>query len=399
MLSTEKIISVRKIGKMRTIDIEVDNKSHVFFANGGIATSNSHAICYGEGAYWSAYCKAHFPLQFYCSWLRGSAWKQDRFAEIKELVSDAKQADITICTPDLRTYQEDFHIIENKLYFGLSNIKQVGPAALNRLHRHIKEVELIIRKSIRDWTWEDYLMYFADKIPSTVNIALLSAGALDFLHIPRRRMRFELDRWNQLGDKERDWIVQRQYPWMAEDYTNGDATKQKWVSLYDALLACGKKKSDGGGCHTVKRVEILRSICAMLQDPPHILHDTPDEIAFDEERYLGTGITYSKIDGCMDAGRATHTCQELANGVRSNYMLIAVEITQVKKVVTKRGKNPGRAMAFITAEDNTCGLDDLVCFPDGWVSNQNLLYKGNTVIIQVKHSSTGSIIIQKVWQI
>ena len=362
--------------------------------------NKSHAVCYGEGAYWSAYCKAHMPLQFYCSYLRGSAWKQDKFAEIKELVSDARQTGINICTPDLRTRQEEFHIVDDQLRFGLSNIKQVGEAALNRLHRHVKEAELILRKNVKDWTWEDYLMYFSDKIPSTVNVALIAAGAIDFLGVPRRRMKFEIARWSQLTDKERDWVVQRQYPWMVEDYQNGDTAIQHWPSLAHALTDCARTKKEGGGCHTAKRVDVVLSIRNLLQCPPNSLEDPPDEIAFDEERYLGAGITYSRVDGCMDASKANHTCKEIAEGAKADYMLVAVEITNVKKVFTKRGKTPGQAMAFITAEDNTCALDDLVCFPDKWKMAQSLLYQGNTVLIQVKRSnSSDSSIIEKVWQI
>jgi len=361
--------------------------------------NKSHAICYGEGSYWSAYCKAHLPLQFYCSWLRGSAWKQDRFQEIKELVSDARQTGIDIRPPDLRTRKEEFCIVEDKLQFGLSNIKQIGAAALNRLNRHVKEAELILRKNVRDWTWEDYLIYFSDKIPSTVNAALISAGALDFLGTPRRRMKFELERWGQLTDKERDWVIQRQYPWMQEDYENGDAAEQKWASLVDALEACAVTKKEGGGCHTAKRVDVVRSICTLLRNPPNKLEDPLDEIAFDEERYLGAGISYSRVDGCMDADKANYTCKEIAEGARGDYMLVAVEITGVKKVVTKRGKNPGQPMAFVTAEDNTCALDDLVCFPDKWKISQSLLYPGNTVLIHVKRSNQDSSIVEKVWQI
>ena len=40
--------------------------------------NKSHADAYGKNGYWSAFCKAHFITQFYCSWLNGAGWKGDK---------------------------------------------------------------------------------------------------------------------------------------------------------------------------------------------------------------------------------------------------------------------------------------------------------------------------------
>ena len=72
--------------------------------------NKSHAVSYAKNAYWSAYCKAHFPHEFFCSYLRGSAWKQDTHEEIYELVNDARLSDIEVWTPSFRYLQKHFHI-------------------------------------------------------------------------------------------------------------------------------------------------------------------------------------------------------------------------------------------------------------------------------------------------
>jgi DNA polymerase III alpha subunit len=65
-MQPEKITSIRRIGMTRTLDIEVKNKSHIFFAN-GIATSNSHAVEYSVISYWDAWLKHYYPVEFFAS--------------------------------------------------------------------------------------------------------------------------------------------------------------------------------------------------------------------------------------------------------------------------------------------------------------------------------------------
>ena len=121
----EKVIAIKKIGNIRTIDIEVNNNSHTFYANGGIVTSNSHAATYGKDSYWTAFMKAHFPMQFFCSYIQGARWKQETQHEIYELVNDAKLFDINVSIPDIRHTEYDAHIKNDVIYFGISGIKNI----------------------------------------------------------------------------------------------------------------------------------------------------------------------------------------------------------------------------------------------------------------------------------
>ena len=101
--------------------------------------NKSHAVCYGEGGYWTAYVKAHFPVQFYCSYLDGAQWKQDTGEEVYELVNDAKLADVEVCVPDFRDQEDIPYVKDNKIYFGIGDIKQIGNAALLKVFDKAKE--------------------------------------------------------------------------------------------------------------------------------------------------------------------------------------------------------------------------------------------------------------------
>ena len=48
----------------------------------------------------------------------------------------------------------------------------------------------------------------------------------------------------------------------------------------------------------------------------------------------------------------------------------AVEISRVKQIVTKKGESKGSSMAFITASDSSCSMDNVVCFPKEWADYQ-----------------------------
>jgi len=128
--------------------------------------NKSHAVSYGEGGYWTAYLKAHFPVQFYCSYLDGAQWKQDTAQEVYELVNDAKLSDVDICVPDFRNQREKPCVRDNKVYFGIGDVKQIGAAALRKiqttasicgtktwLHSTRSHGAIEIPTPVDDWTW------------------------------------------------------------------------------------------------------------------------------------------------------------------------------------------------------------------------------------------------------
>ena len=394
----EKITHVKKIGAMPTLDIEVNHPNHVFYGN-GIATSNSHAVSYGEGGYWTAYLKAHFPVQFYCSYLEGAQWKQDTAQEVYELVNDAKLSDVDVRVPDFRDQRAIPYVRDNHVFFGLGDIKQIGVAALNKLRTAALDCipvwtynsrsggAIKTNKPFFDWVWLDYLFAFSDNIPITVNEAIVSCGGLDYFKKTRSSMLYEIDLWNRLTVKEKAWI-----------FTIHHDTP--YPDLVTAMGDCAHTKKTGGGCHNVKRVKIVGDIAQMLARPPHSLHDTADFIAWCEEKYLGAALTCSKVDGCQRAVEANASCRDILQG-RRGYTVLAVEVTRVKEVKTKRGKTPGQKMAFVCISDNSCAMDDVVVFPKIWKEFNGLLHDGNTVLVQGERGSRkgDSFAIKKVWQI
>lgn len=67
-MNKTKIKSVKYVGSLPTMDLEMENKSHTFFAN-GLGTSNSHSVEYSVISYWDGWLKCHYPLQFFAAYL------------------------------------------------------------------------------------------------------------------------------------------------------------------------------------------------------------------------------------------------------------------------------------------------------------------------------------------
>jgi DNA polymerase-3 subunit alpha len=321
--------------------------------------NKSHAVSYGKNSYWSAYIKAHFPINFFCCWLRGADWKgQKKYKEIKELVNDARLNDIDIWLPDLRDMKTTFHIKKEKkkrIFFGLSEIRGIGESSIHKVNKNIDGV--------------------------------CDIGALDWTKLYRNAMLYEFNIWEQLTKKEQEWL-QNSY----QEYG--------WKTLQEALESLKPTKKEGGGCHSEVRSEKVQGHIQMLEHPPHSLADEPAWLAATEQNMLGVAVSCSAVDACLDASKANCTCLEYAQNPSRGIVILAVEVDSIRAVKTKRGKNPGQSMAFLSISDSSCGIEDVLCWPDVYKKYKSLLYETNTVLVQGKKNNRGNgLVIEKVWPI
>ena len=347
------------------------------------AFNKSHAVSYAICAYWAAHCKAHNPMRFYWSYLYHADGKQDPQTEIRELISDAKIHDINVYPPTLKNPTRKFSTHEGSINFGLQDVKFIGSSQVKKFFEASKEVEESLKSSIGDLDWHTFLTHMLDKISSTTAVALISVGAVGHMGVNRSEMLYELETWNSLTKKEKEWI--------RENCTPGN-------NLTDSLQQLAPPKKQGGGTSNIHRNEAVLNLLHLLKHPPHSTKDNPHFVAKKEEEYLGVSITYSKVDSC-DITAADSTCREIMEGKRGRVSL-AVEIKRATEWIIKKGKSKGEKMAFLTIEDSTCELDNVVVFPEQWSEYKNIISEENTVLIfgeSQKHKD--GIIVQKAKQI
>lgn len=358
--------------------------------------NKSHAVAYGMDSYMTAYIKAHFPIVFFASWITGANWKNaDKYDEIAELVNDAKLHNVTVKTPQLSNISANTCIVKNEyVQFGLSNIRGIGPASVTDVEDAVKATVEKLGKHQNNWNWLETLLYFCTQINSKVVEGLISVGAFDYMGGGSRN--YKIFEYNKFSD-----LTKTEIPWLQQNYP-----KLKWVSLKEALIALmpvrqmkNKVQIGGGGTATKKREDVVRSIINVIEKPGQSLDDTITWIATTEERFLGTPISCTKIDSCLEAEEANSTCSDFVKGNVNKYMVFAVEVVNVDEKLTKNGKNPGSKMAGLTIRDSTCSISDVVCFPKEWKELSSVLQPGNTILMLGEKTRTGSLSIKKAREI
>jgi len=369
-----KITDIKHIGRAPTMDIEIDSEDHIFYGN-GIATSNSHAVSYAYMAYWSAYLKANFPLEFYLNWLANAKEKLDSKRETYELVESAKLDNVKVKIPSIDYLEETYSIQDGDIYFGVTNVKNVGANEFRKLERLIKEQGSEVKNN-----WVSLLLRVLSKVNKRSVNNLISVGMFTEYKKSRTEMLHEYSCVKELTVKELEKLI--------ETYDPG-------LSLKENLLRINELKKNGGAVSSEKRLVLFRGIIDRLNTPGRELSDSPLTICLAEENLLGVPITYSKTDACRDASSANTRCKDISDGKRGSSIL-AVEIVKFNEHVTKSKTT----MAFLTVRDESMELENVVVFPDTYEEFGDIIYEAATVLLfGEKAKDRDSFIVSEIIQI
>ena len=355
------------------------------------AFNKSHAVSYAINAYWSAYCKCYRRQQFYETYLNKSDKKPKPDIEKKQLMSDARMSDINVLPPRLRYLKTNFTLIQNSssIIYGLRHIKGVSVKTCKNIEQHLADFNVV------NYDWMDSLikMIHTLNIDKRSAIAMISVGAFNGANnrLSREQMLYEYNSWKQLTKTEQEWI--------SMNHHSGLIGKSLSESIENILLGLTPentkpKKVSGRRDVTVKDIKYS------LDNPFYSLDDSVVGIASLEEKYLSYALTCSKVDA-INLQNSINMCKDIANSTIIGKAIIAVEIERLKIVKTKKGKNPGQSMAFLTVEDGSGSIDSVIVFPDCFAEFKNSLTEQNTVMLhgEVPAKDRSSFIVNKVTQI
>jgi DNA polymerase-3 subunit alpha len=326
----------------------------------------SHAVSYSMNAYSSAYAKAHFPKPFFASYLKFAKDKMDPQKEIKELIRNATEMDVTVCVPDLRKLNKHFIITDNKIYFGLTDIKGVGFSVYDKIVKLCEDLD------IDNISWNTSLVKLLTKINSTAAKALISSGALDYYNISRTKMLFDYDIISELTSRELELIELDSY------------------SLKECLENLLIKNKIN-----IKRKNSIQNLINLYNNPPYSLIDKIEWLSDTENSLLGASITCFKIDS-YDISMTNCDCKTFKNTNSTKNIILAGEISYINFVKTKKGKHAGSDMAFLTVEDQFASLDSVIVFPEQLSIYRNYLFEGNVLIfVGNKSPKKDSFVVEK----
>ncbi len=170
-IEKEKFISgCLKYGYTKILAEKIFNFIEKFAAYG---FNKPHSASYALIAYWTAYVKANYPVEFMTALLsaelQGVAGPQ-REIKMAQTIEECRRMKIKVLSPDINKSVNNFKIEDSGIRFGLSAIKNVGHAAIESI--------LEARKSGKFISFRDFL-YRVDlrKVNKKTVESLIKAGA------------------------------------------------------------------------------------------------------------------------------------------------------------------------------------------------------------------------------
>jgi len=291
--------------------------------------NRAHAACYGLIAYYTAYLKANYPVEYMAAVLSSEAGTPDKVAAA---VAETQRMSISVLPPDVNESLEKFAVVGDAIRFGLSAVKNVG----------LGSVEAILQAREEGGPFSSLLDLLERVDPRAVNKraldSLIKAGALDSIG-GRAQMLALLD------------------------------------SSLDAALRLQRERASGQTG--------LFEMAAEAEAPEAIQVEefSKEELLQMEKEMLGLYISdhpLRHVHAALTArvNVALHQLLELSDKAT---VVVGGIITGVKRTTTKSGS----AMAFLTLEDLT-GSCEVIIFPKTYEQVHFLLKRDSVIIVRGK---------------
>jgi DNA polymerase III alpha subunit len=348
--------------------------------------NKSHSISYAYNAYLTAYCKAHFPHEFFTAYLKNAVGKPDTFWEVHELVNNAKIMGIEVLPPNIIHMNEEFKLIGNNPTYGMTNIKNVGSSVFKKMMKHIDQNNI----NLETCDWDCFLLLIAPFVNKKAFESLILAGVFDCFKISRSKMQHHFNLIKEFTKRETEWL--KNYK---ESYPEKTA-----INCIEAMIEASTVRSKTRPIFRQARIPVIEDLLTTYDNPGYDLYDSPSWVSKIEEELLGISLTCNKVDE-YDTSRANCTCKEFIDGFNSQKgIVLAVKIDSVREWKIKKGKAKGMKMGFVTVSDTTCSLDSVTAFSEEWEKYKKMLHEGNTVLLRgMKDKNRGSFLIKKLEQL
>ena len=292
--------------------------------------NRAHAACYGLIAYYTAYLKANYPVEYMAAVLSSDAGNAEKVAVA---VAEAQRMGITVLPPDVNESFENFTVVGDAIRFGLSAVKNVGLGA----------VEAVLHARDDGGPFTSLLDLLQRVDPRTVNKrvleSLIKAGALDSLG-RRAQMLALLD------------------------------------ASMDAAQRVQRERASG-------QTGLFDAATGPPPDPPSLEVEefSKDELLQMEKDMLGLYISDHPLRqvAAALAARVHVSLQHLGELPDRATAVVGGIVAGVKRTVTKGGS----AMAFLTLEDLT-GAVEVIVFPRTYEQAHFLLKRDAVVVVKGK---------------
>ncbi len=310
--------------------------------------NKAHAASYGIVAYWTAYVKAHYPVEYMTSLMSVEALDTDK---VVMAISECEKLGIKVLAPDVNESLTDFTVVDipeseflpegrardtgKAIRFGLSAIKNVGASAITAI--------LSAREEKPFETFTDF-MHRVDlsKVNKRVAESLIKVGALD-----------------RFGNRAQ---LLAALPIIRDNFVKIQKSKgQNQVGLFTSVG------------HEDDVTDHLPNIPEMILE---------DKLKL-EKQLLGFYLSDNPVKKIVRivSDLISHKIANLDPSLHINQTItIAGVISREKLVNTKKSNSK---MAFVTLADDT-GQIDCIVFPRLYAENPELWHEDSPLIIKGK---------------
>ncbi|ASZ09349.1 DNA polymerase III subunit alpha [Mesoplasma chauliocola] len=133
--------------------------------------NKSHAIAYSYIGYWLAWFKAHYPAEFYTALLNGAMGNPNKTSKY---IKEVKQFGIEVIKPSVKYMNDNYIILNNRIFMPLTLIKGIGRDFVNSLIKIYDEHEDLFEEL------NTFFYYMKNKGLNESNYTLLAkAGGFD----------------------------------------------------------------------------------------------------------------------------------------------------------------------------------------------------------------------------
>ena len=333
------------------------------------AFNKSHATAYSVTSYWTAYLKYYYPA-YYLANIMNYASKVE---ELADDIADARDFGVEVLPPDINKSNLKCDVIENnKIVYGLSNIKNVGSQA-----------EIIISNREMYGPYND-IIEFIQRTHVDVGAldALIKAGTFDSLGYTRNQIALDtiamsdvLALSKKIRDKENFIINANKVIEFIEDYFDLDELKERIKEENISFQITSKKVPTKDSIY--KRINSAKDAIEQFNNEMSeieldYIEDDLSEKLENEKSVLGIYISGHPIDDYI-------VVTDPISDIQLNNDSVSGIITDF----TVRKNKSGNDWATFTIEDKTGNMSG-VCFAKDFASNRMDLYEGAKVCITGK---------------
>lgn len=372
---------------------------HNFMIEGGIFASNcfnkSHSIAYSYLTYITAYLKANYPVEFFCSLMTTrskSLQPKDWAQKAPQYVNEARQLGVEINAPSVNASDLEFTISQNEIYFGLNAIRDVGGTAARS-----------IVKARGNVPFTDVFNFVSrvntQKVNTKTFTALIKAGAFDKMGYSR----IELEsKTQEIYDFYKNI---QEYEERILEIQERNAYNDEVIPLIEKRNELRKLVKKHERDFMANKATISETDFSKLQQDLEDLEsrdlkkkvslkekDYPEKPTFERKQKIQLNfsqiVEQAKYIGCYIS---THPVtlikaktEYIENLYPGEFAKIAAVITGLKVIKTKKGQE----MAFLEIDDSKI-ICEAVVFPTTYTKIKNLeLEIGSLVLVDAKVEET-----------